>query len=338
MKKKLIVALQYILFLGIGIFLVWWSIQKITPEEWDHIHQSVANARWWVLLPIAACLLLSHYSRAIRWKILIAPLGYNPKTSNTYLAVLIGYLANLAFPRLGEVLKCTTLAKYEKVPSDKLIGTIVAERAFDVIMLVLLITVTFFTQVDLIGAYFTEILTKNFGEKAAFFKSWGILVFLVAGVISVLFFIWLINKFKHISFVGKIRNIGINAWNGVTSIRYVKNKGWFIFHTFFIWFLYFLATYIGMSALKESEHLGALASMSALSSGSIAMIITPSGLGAYPAMFQETMQLYQLSSGIGLALGYLNWAAQIVLMVIAGFIAVILLPILNKNISNETSQ
>ena len=237
MKKKLIVALQYILFLGIGLFLVWWSIQKITPDEWINIQESIANARWWVLIPIIGCLLLSHYSRAIRWKILIRPLGYNPKLSNTYLAVLIGYLANLAFPRLGEVLKCTTLAKYEKVPSDKLIGTIVAERAFDVIMLLLLISITFFTQIDLIGSYLTTVLSKNFGDKAAFLQSWGILVLIVVGIFFLLIMIWLLNKFQHIRIVGKIRTIAINAWNGVTSIRYVKNKGWFIFHTFFIWFL-----------------------------------------------------------------------------------------------------
>lgn len=337
MKKKLIVVLQYIIFLGIGIFLVWWSIQKITPEEWVNIKESIANARWWILIPIISTLLLSHYSRAIRWKILIKPLGYNPKMSNTYLAVLIGYLANLAFPRLGEVLKCTTLSKYEKVPSDKLIGTIVAERAFDVIILFLIIGITFLTQMNLIGAYFTEVLSSNFGEKAAFLKSWGLVILAVIGIVGLIFFIWILNRFQHISIVGKIRSIGINAWNGVTSIRYVKNKGWFIFHSFFIWFLYLFAMYLGMYALKETEHLGILASMSALSSGSIAMIITPSGLGAYPAMIQETMALYNISKGIGIALGYLNWSVQIFQILVSGFIALILLPILNKSKSNETS-
>lgn len=338
MKKKLVAILQYVLFLGLGLFLVWWSIQKITPSDWVDINHAIKHARWWVLAPIIACLLLSHYSRAIRWKILMTPLGYRPSLRNTYLAVLIGYLANLAFPRLGEVLKCTTLAKYEKVPADKLVGTIVAERAFDVICLLLLIGITFFTQVNVIGNYFETVLSENFGEKAAFFRSWGILVLLLAATAGLLLLIWFLNKFQHIRLIGKIRAVGINAWKGVTSIQYVKNKGWFIFHSLFIWLMYFLSTYIGMQALKETEHLGVLPSMSALSIGSIAMIITPSGLGAYPAMIQETMLLYQLESGIGLALGWLMWSVQIFQIAIAGFIALILFPIFNKKKTYETGE
>src|SRR4051812_3313464 len=135
MNKKILSYLQYVFFLALAIFLVWWSIRKIPAEGWVTIRHSLANANYWLILPVMISLLLSHYSRARRWKILMEPLGYKPRMANTYLAVLIGYFANLAVPRLGEVLKCTILARYEKVPADKLVGTIVAERAFDVLCL-----------------------------------------------------------------------------------------------------------------------------------------------------------------------------------------------------------
>src|SRR5215471_9506808 len=158
MKKKILSLLQYAFFMGLGVFLLWWSLRKLTAEQWQQTKNAIANANFWIIVPVVIALLLSHYSRALRWKILMEPLGYNTRISNTYMAVLIGYFANLAVPRLGEVLKCTVLARYEKVPADKLVGTIVAERAFDVLCLGLVILTTFFTQADLIGGYLNETL------------------------------------------------------------------------------------------------------------------------------------------------------------------------------------
>src|SRR6185503_14370635 len=109
MNKKLLSILQYILFLGLSIFLVWWSIRKISGKDWQDIQNAFRNANYWLIIPVMFCLLLSHFSRALRWKILMEPLGHKPGIFNTYMAVLIGYMANLAVPRLGEVLKCTIL-------------------------------------------------------------------------------------------------------------------------------------------------------------------------------------------------------------------------------------
>src|SRR5205085_4539725 len=122
-------------------------------------------------IPATVMLLFSHFSRAVRWKILIEPLGYKPRLSNTFLAVMVGYWANLAVPRLGEVLKCTILGRYEKVPADKLIGTIVAERAIDVCSLVVIMLITVFSQYDLIGNFSKELFTKFFTSRTGSFSA-----------------------------------------------------------------------------------------------------------------------------------------------------------------------
>src|SRR5688572_30170356 len=114
MNKKIISLLQYAFFLGLGIFLVWWSLGKIEPQDWEQIKKAFKGANYWLTVPVIGVLLAAHFSRAVRWKILMEPLGYKPSLTNTFLAVLIGYIANLAVPRLGEVLKCTILARYEK--------------------------------------------------------------------------------------------------------------------------------------------------------------------------------------------------------------------------------
>jgi glycosyltransferase 2 family protein len=119
MKKSFLTILQYLFFLGLGILFVWLTVRGIGKDDWQHIKVSLQNARHWVIFPVLLILLLSHYIRALRWKILMEPLGYTPSTFNTFAVVMIGYLVNSGVPRLGEVVKCTLLAKYENLRADR---------------------------------------------------------------------------------------------------------------------------------------------------------------------------------------------------------------------------
>lgn len=330
-KKKIVSYLQYALFLGLAIFLVWWSVKKIPDSEWTNIKTAIQKARYWLIIPIMGALLLSHYSRAIRWKILMEPLGYSPRTSNTYLAVLIGYMANLAFPRLGEVLKCTVLARYEKVPADKLVGTIVAERAFDVICLVVVITLATLSQLDVIGGFVGSQVNTIIDSKASQLTPGKITLLVAALLLLVGGTIFVFKKFSHIGFIQKIKKILAGVWGGITSIRYLKKKGWFIFHSIFIWAMYLLSVWLGFYALEETSIYSIKEALSVLSTGSLAMIVpTPGGLGVYHIFVQQTLALYGLNEGIGLAFGLLMWTVQFFQMLISGFVALALLPYFNK--------
>jgi len=338
MKKKLLGLLKYVFFLGLGVFLVWWSLRKIDNNDWNDIKKSFENANYWLIIPVISTLLLSHLSRAMRWKILMEPLGYNPKLSNTYMAVLIGYMANLALPRLGEVLKCTILARYEKVPADKLIGTIVAERAFDVICLMIVIAVTVIIQVDVIGEYVSTLLASIVKSKTSSFSSGRIIIFAGALVLLIVAIWFIFKKFAHLDLIKKIKIVLAGIWSGVISVRYLKKKKWFIFHSIFIWVMFLLSVQIGMWGLKETAGYGISEALSVLSIGSLAMIIpTPGGIGVYPIFVQQTMLLYGLRESIGFAFGSLMWGVQFFQMLFSGFVAIILLPYLNKKPANEKS-
>src|SRR4051812_4786074 len=204
MKKKILGLLQYLLFLGLGIFLLWLTLRK---SNWEEIKTDIITANFIFLIPATFMLLISHLSRAVRWKILMEPLGYKPSLLNTFLAVMIGYWANLAVPRLGEVLKCTILGRYEKVPADKLVGTIVAERAFDVASLIAVLMITIGIQYDVIGTYAANKLSQIFENKAG--EIFYTRIFLTLGII--VFFIllvrFLLKTLGHISFVKKTRKI-----------------------------------------------------------------------------------------------------------------------------------
>src|SRR5262245_11479680 len=135
MKKRLFTILQYIFFFALGIFLAWWSIRDLSKNDKSEIKDALNHARYLLIVPVLLVLLLSHYLRGVRWGLLIEPIAHKPANTNSFLSVMIGYLTNLAFPRLGEVVRCTVLARYEKIPVDKLLGTVILERIIDAISL-----------------------------------------------------------------------------------------------------------------------------------------------------------------------------------------------------------
>lgn len=332
MNKRVFNLIQYVIFLGLAIFLVWWSLGKISHKDWIDIKSALLRADYRLIIPVVLALLVSHLSRAIRWKILMQPMGYNPSIFNTYFAVLVGYLANLAVPRLGEVLKCTFLARYEKVPADKLVGTIIAERAFDLVCLAIVFAVTFFSQIEIIGEYASERLHIMFGSSAGLIN---LLIGLAAITLFIVLIRWFFKRFAHINLVQKIKEIIRNIWHGLTSIRSLKNKGWFIFHTVTIWTLYLLSIRMGMYAMKETSVYGVRESFSVLCMGSIGMIGTPGGIGLYPFLVQKTMMLYGLGENMSKAFGWLLWTVQFFMVLLFGALSLAILPAINRKKENE---
>ena len=330
LKKRIILVLQFLFFLGLGVFLVWWMARGIDDKGWAQIRSSLKQANYWLFLPVLFMMLLSHYIRSLRWKILMEPLGYNPSTFNVFNAVMIGYLANLAFPRLGEVLKCTILARYEKVGPDKLIGTIVAERAIDLVCLLGAFVITILLQIDTVGAYAMSLLEKIFmGDNHQF--SWLKMALILGGVIVFLWlFYMMLKKFSHFPLIEKIKNVVKGIWSGLNSIRYIKNRWLFILYSALIWTLYLMSSRIGFYAMHEVSNLGMREAFSILSFGSLGMIATQGGLGAYQYIVQEILVLYGQTQLVGFTFGWILWIAQTAVILIGGLICSILLPIVNR--------
>lgn len=330
MSKKLKTILQYSFFLGLGIFLVWWSIKDLSAADTLHIKDAVKNARYGWAIPGFAILLLSHYVRAVRWRLLIEPLGYTPAKSNMFLAVMTGYLANQAVPRLGEVLKCTSLTRYEKIPFEKLFGTVILERIIDTVCLGIIFIITLAIQPDL----YAKIMTIFFNPSATTSKPGSIYLYAAVGMLVVIIalFIWMKWSRKSWRDVWLIfKNLALRLWEGLTTILRLKKRGLFILLTIVIWICYALGGYIGFLALQETEHYGIKEMLTVLCAGSIGMIATPGGIGAYPFLLQKTLQLYGLNMGTGLAYGWLMWLMQTIVILVGGLFSLIALPLTNKS-------
>jgi len=336
MKKRYRVILQYIFFFGLGFFLVWWSIKDLTDEDRSHIKAALRNARYLLILPVLILLVISHYLRALRWKLLIEPIGHHPATKNAFFAVMIGYLTNLAFPRLGELLKCTVLARYEKIAVDRLIGTVIIERIVDAISLLVVLVITFALQTglynQLVETFFRSSSPDESGSTA------DLILFILVGIAILAVIVWMVWKRKGPKDVFSLfKKILINVIKGIASIGRLKKKYLFIFYSVVIWSLYLLAGYLGFFALQETSHYGLKEAFTILSAGSIGMIITPGGIGAYAVLLEKTMQLYGLQKGIALAFGWLLWIAQTGVILLGGLFSFAAFPYFNKKKLLETS-
>lgn len=335
MKKRLIALLKYLFFLGIGVFLVWWSLHQIPSDKWGEFKNSLRTARFGLIAPVFLILSLSHLCRALRWRILMQPMGYKPSIINTFFAVMIGYLANLAVPRLGEVLKCTILAKYEKVPAEKLVGTIVAERAFDVISLVLVFLLAFILQFEVVGEYGKQLLKDLLQNKAGHFSANKLMIFFGSLLVILIALKFWFRQFAHLKIVILFKKILRGIWEGLSSVNKLQNKGMFFFYSFSIWSLYIIGTWVGLYATQGTAQLGIQDAITALAFASIGMIITPGGIGAYAFFMAKVLEKSDIPFEIGFANGTIQWFAQFLIILIVGTICVILLPIYNKKKAHE---
>jgi glycosyltransferase 2 family protein len=314
MHPKLKKTLQYGLFLGLGIFLTVWQYNKMTVIEKQSFVASIKSANYIYIFPIVIMAILSHFSRAIRWRYLIKPLGYNPTLAGSFATVMIGYLVN--------TLKCTLLGRKEKIPVDKLIGTILVERAIDLGCYVVLILITIALQYNIIGNFVVEMYDKAIRESNIHpvLKLGIIIVMLV-----IIFFIFktLYKRFKKNSFFKKINSALEGVKDGFQSIKKLQRKKEFWFHTFFIWLMYLLQIYIGFKAMSFTSHLGIDVACAILTMGTLAMILTPGGMGTFPLAVAEVLLLFKIAIENGTAFGWVIWGVSTTIIIVTGIICTI---------------
>ena len=328
-KGHLNTLIKFLFFLFLGLFLIWITTKSLTKQEIDNVKNQIFEADFYIIIPSILIILLSHFARALRWRMMIIPLNYKPSLWNVFLSVLIGFFFNLIFPRLGELMKCTLLGKHEKIPVDKLVGTMVAERIIDVFCLLLVIAITILSQYERVGNYAKEIVFSFYSNIKNDVK------YTIAALLGLLFFIILIyfiyKRFKQSKAIKKIKSIIKGILIGVSSIKKIEKKGLFIAYTISIWFLYLYCIKIGFLAINEISTLGWIPSITILTFGSFAMIATQGGIGAYQLAVQKTLVLFGIREVTGLAFGWLMWSVQTIFLMIAGPISLIVMTLNNKN-------
>jgi len=311
--------LKIILPIALGVFLVWYSYSSTTPENRKEIIYYIKEADPLYVFLSVLLGILGHISRAIRWNYLLEPLGYKPRLINNTLIILTSYFANLGIPRTGEVLRATALTTYENVPFEKGFGTIVTERVIDVIMLLLVVTIAFLLQTDVIMGILQE---RGFNIA-------GLLLLGGLGIILFLLFIFIIKKSRN-TFAQKLKTFIKGLLDGVFSIFRMKHKWLFILHTFFIWACYIGMLWIIKFTVPETLSLTLSQLLVAFVAGAFAMATTNGGIGLYPIAVSSALAIFGISAVSGDAFGWIIWIAQTLMIVVFGAISFLLLPLLNR--------
>lgn len=321
MNKNLKKTSFIILPIALGVFLIWYSFSHFKPGDFESIKNSFRTANyWWVLLSVVFGI-LSHLSRAYRWQFLLEPLGYKPKFANSVMTVLIGYLLNLLVPRSGEFARAASIKKYDNIPFEKAFGTIVAERIADVIMLGIIMGIAFILQTQLLVSYLFPENSKN-GYIVKF------ILLIILPIIG--YFTYRILKKSKNRFILKTIKFFKGLLDGIKSIKKMKKKGPFIFHTVFIWLMYVLMFYAVTFALPETTNLPFAAIIVGFVVGGLSMALTNGGLGSYPVFVASALILYHIDNNPARAFGWIMWTAQTLMVVVFGGLSFIFIPIYNK--------
>jgi len=345
MTKRII---QLIIFLSLGIFFIWISVKNLSQDDMAKIKESAVGIFNFKSMFFIAISMISgaiaHYFRALRNILLIDPLGYRVRITTAFYSIMVCYLTNLAIPRLGEVLRCSFLQRYDKVPFQKSFGTVMIDRALDLIIFVLLFVIIILLNKELLSDLVINKEGVTLGARID--ETWALiwnLKSLISGLIIGIIIGFFIKKKrktaeKQSKIIAKFKNIITGLWQGLISIKDLKRPYLFVIYTIAIWIFYYLGTLMCFFAFDFLQGLGPMPAFMVLVVGAIGFMVAQGGLGAYPLIVAGILVLYGVDYAQGLAAGWIGWTAQTIMILVVGFGVLILasfLKIEDRAVSND---
>lgn len=311
------INLKNLLPIFIGVFCIYYSFKDISFSEFKEYFTKINYL--WVFVGISLGA-LSHISRSYRWKFLIEPLGYKLGFINSVLTVFSAYLINYTVPRAGDIARGTMISKYENIPFEKAIGTIVAERAVDVMSILIIIVIGLIIEFDKIS---NKLI--GFVEKSDF--STVLLSLLIVLIVTATVY-FVIKRFK---FYKKIKSFLSGLIDGITIIFKMKNRNQFIFHSIFIWLMYVLMFYFTSKAFVDLNQVTFFQLTISFTLAALSIMFSNGGIGIYPLAVEESLGWYGVQSATGLAFGWVMWLSQTLMVVIFGGLSLFVLPFINRS-------
>lgn len=331
MTKNTKTAINTLVFLTLGGVLFYWAIMnQDTDELWSQIKQ--VNL-FWVGLSVF-CGVISHLLRALRWNLLLEPMNYKASTVNSFHAVIIGYLVNMALPRVGEITRPAILGKLEKIPFNKLLGTVLIERVVDIFITLFLAGIIFVIQFQLI-IDFVQKLLLNQNIPSIIILLGLITVFVIALYLAYLKRNW----FYRIPIIQKFKTFIYGIIDGIKTIYSLRRKGLFIAYSLMIWTMYFLMPFLIFYAFDGTAHLGISAGFTVLLFGTIAMIIPiPGGIGTFEVIVPEALNIYGVSSSVADSYTLMTHAIQFLVIFCVGIFSTVYVIFKLKKANNNEME
>jgi len=333
MKAKLFSTLKYLFFLGIGLSVLFFVFKDKDLEKM-FVDLKNAEYKWLVFSMIFGY--AAYLFRALRWLLLLETMNYKTSANHATQAVAAGYFANIIFPRAGELVRCTSLYKVTGIPVNKLFGTILLERAIDVVLLLICICLSFVLKFEELSSFFGAVFNSSSSGEITL----GKLIFIVC-LIGTPVGVYLRRKtLKKTLLFQKILSLVLGVKEGFQTAFYMKQKGLFTVYTLLIWLMYLLMTYVCFYSIPETTHLTLADGLYITVIGGLGMVVpVQGGLGPYHAAVTLGIVSIGLSETTGATLAVLIHSAQSIMIIITGIIAAIVLSFAKrKAIHNEASS
>ncbi|MDR1005355.1 MAG: flippase-like domain-containing protein [Bacteroidales bacterium] len=315
MKGRIKQGLQIAFFFALGIGFIWWFASKLSDNEVAELFLSLRKANYFWIIVAFVISVSSCFVRALRWRQLLTPIGYGKVSlGRLFFAVMSGYLTNLAVPRLGEVVRCAMLKKSDDVPVQKTLGTVITERLIDLLLFGIILLIAFFVAFDVVSDYIKA------NTDAAMFDKITTMAYIavVIAALGVIFFAFVRRKSSKNKILSKINAVLLDLWQGIKSILHLKKPLVFVFYSFLIWGLWIGGTYAVFQGIETTSHLSITTSLVVTILSAFGPMITPGGIGLYPAIFAETLAVYSIAKPIGYAAGWLSWLVSQVASAVFG--------------------
>ena len=281
-------------------------------------HVLLHDMNWtWMILSLPFGILAQAF-RGWRWKQSLEPIGEHPRSSVCVNSIFLSYAVSLLIPRIGEFARCGVLNRYDKVAFPKAIGTVVTERAVDTIIVLLISATAFLMQIGVFTNFFSKTGTR-IDDVFGMFSSTGWLVTAICGVSAVILIYYVL---RHLSFYKKVKEMFSGIWQGINSLRKVKNIPLFIFYSLAIWGSYFLHYYLTFFCFDATANLGFSCALVSFVVGSVAVIVpTPNGAGPWHFAVKTMLILYGVADNQALYFVLIVHTIQTLLVILLGIYA-----------------
>lgn len=331
MKITLKDVIQLVISLGLGVLIFYLVYKGLNIAEMKGL---ISKANYsYLLMPIVLCI-LSSVVRALRWNMLIEPLGKKPSLRNTFCAVMYGYFINHLFPRAGEIARCGVLKKYEGISFTELVGTVITERAFDLIVTLLIVFTSVVVEFDVFKGVISQV---SVFERIGCVLSSPLLWVCVAAFVLLLFILrkWI----NQLTLMGKIKKVMAGILNGLKSFTKVKNKPLFLVYSVLIFFIYYLMLYTSFKVFSFTSGLGPEAGLTTYVFGALGMLVpVQGGIGTYEFMTIQALLIYGISATQGGAFAVLAHLVEIIVNSVVGFGCSMALPFINRGKNQDGEQ
>jgi glycosyltransferase 2 family protein len=336
MKKSVVTTfLKYLVFASFGIGLFYYVFQgqqevyraqcMQDPNQsgncslWDKLLQDIKQLNWVLMSLVMIGFIVSNLMRARKWVLMLEPLQIKAGLWETYWSVHLGYFANLALPRMGELARAGALSRRLKAPLEKVLGTIISDRILDLVVLLGFTLLAFLIQTNTL---------YQFLSKQASISVWNLLLLGGIGLLILLFLIFLFrtDRFYH-PIIEKIKTKLKGFKDGVMSILHSKHPLELIILSIGIWFMYFTMTLMGLKAFQPTAHLSIAQGMTVFVIGSLGMIVpTPGGIGPFHFLTMSALSIFGISSIDGFSYANLSFIViQVITISLFGILALVLL-------------